>query len=322
MAKRLSDRLERRHIETIVTVFRCGSIHGAARELGLPQPLVTNLLRDTERILGKPLFARSHKGCVVLPDAKSALDGAIYAFKALETLDAIDESPNTTLRLGCIPRVTHGLVPALMRELKKVSPAFRVDVVEGTAQSLNAQLIDGELDCIIGRRPAASVRDSFIIENLYEEKTVVIAGKNHPLAAKSRIGLKDLIRYPWILPKTSSYSRDIWSELFSRVGVAPPHPMIESLSFLSNLHLVSKSDCVSIAPDRVAWEFEDLGLIAILNTQANFGEYMIAMTYHSTVVDHPGFKNFMIAAKRAAAAIQSRENVRVDRAVPEESNHE
>jgi DNA-binding transcriptional LysR family regulator len=308
MAKRLSDRLERRHIETIVTVSKCGSIHGAARALGLPQPLVTNLLRDTERILGKPLFARSHKGCVVLPDAQGVLDGAIYAFKALETLDGIDASPALRLRLGCIPRVTHGLVPALIRELNKVSALFRVEVVEGTAHSLNAQLIEGELDCIIGRRPVASVRgrDSFVIENLYEEKTVVIAGRDHPLAAKSRIGLKDLLRYPWILPRASSYSRDIWSELFSRAGVAPPHPMIESLSFLSNLHLVSKSDCVSIAPDRVAWEFEDLGLIAILDTQANFGEYAIVITYHNTIVDHPGFKSFMIAAKRAAAFIKSR----------------
>lgn len=308
MPKKTSERLERRHIDTIVMVARHGSIHAAARALGFPQPLLTNLLQDAERILGRSLFSRSHKGCVLLPDARTILNSALYASKALETLDDTHGKPELRLRLGCIPRVTHMFVPALLRALDDISSGFRVEVVEGTAGELQTLLVEGELDCFMGRRPVdlERAKEKFRIENLYQEKTVLIAGTNHPLTRKTRVGLKDLAGYPWILPKTRSYSRGILNELFSREGLTPPPSMIESVSFLSNLHLVSKSDCISIAPDRAAGEFEKLGLIKIIKTTLNLGEYTIVMMYHDTIADRPGFTDFQAAAQCAAAEIKPR----------------
>jgi DNA-binding transcriptional LysR family regulator len=307
MPKRAAERLERRHIETLVMVAKCGSIHAAARALELPQPQVTNLLRDAERIAGRRLFERSHTGCVVLPDAREWIGGAIYAEKALETLDRMDDTRQMRLRLGCIPRVSHTFVPVLLRELEGTANLFRLEILEGTANQLQSLLVEGELDCFIGRLPSAmdDARDSFAVESLYEERTVLIAGVQHPLAGRRRLGLRELTAYPWILPRTQSYSREMLNEVFARDGVAAPAAMIASLSFLSNLHLVSQSLCISIAPDRAAWEFERQGSIRILRTQANFGAYAIVMVHHHTIMDHPGFRDFVVAARHAAGRIRN-----------------
>jgi DNA-binding transcriptional LysR family regulator len=49
-------------IEAFMAVVRCGTVHGAAREIGLSQTGVTQRLRVLERELGTTLFTRSRKG--------------------------------------------------------------------------------------------------------------------------------------------------------------------------------------------------------------------------------------------------------------------
>lgn len=312
MPKKSAERLERRHIETLVMVARLGSIHAAARALELPQPQVTNLLRDAELIVGHRLFERSHKGCTVLPEARDWIGSAIYAEKALGTLDTLNTSRRMRLRLGCIPRVTHVFVPALLSELEGMGDHFQLEILEGTSNQFQSLLMEGELDCFIGRRPAAmdEAGDRFAMETLYEEAVVLVAGRHHPLAKKARVELRDLAGYSWILPRSHSSSRKTLNDIFAREGIAAPTAMIASLSFLSHLHLVAKSDCLSIAPDRAAREFEDAGSISILRTPSNFGEYAIVMAHHHTILDHPGFREFAAAARRAAERIRTRRNRR------------
>jgi DNA-binding transcriptional LysR family regulator len=307
MRKKSPERLERRHVDLLLAIARHGSIHAAARSLDIPQPLATYLLKDAERIAGKRLFSRSHRGCVPLADAHELLRGVRYAAKALHSLDVRDGQPQIKLRLGCIPRVTHTFVPELMDALARVAPDVALDIVEGTTASLDTQLSDGEIDVFMGRRPPGLLPgDShYVIENMYEEKTVVIAAQGHPLAAKGRASLEELAAYPWILPRQQSYSRNIWGEVFVRAGLAPPRAMIESLSFLSNVHLAARSACLSIAPDRIAAQFSGTGLISIIETGLNLGDYMVVLVHHETIAAHPSFEQFMVAARSAGARLSA-----------------
>jgi DNA-binding transcriptional LysR family regulator len=307
MRKKTLERLERKHVDLLVTIAEHGSIHAAARTLGIAQPLATSLLQDAERIAGRQLFSRSHRGCVPLPDAHELLRGVRYAAKALQSLDLRDGQPQVKLRFGCIPRVTHTFLPELLDALAREAPDVAVEIVEGTTMALDAQLNDGEIDVFMGRRPPGLVPGDghYIIENMYEEKTVVIAARNHPLAARRKASLVDLTAYPWILPRQQSYSRNIWSEVFVRAGLAPPRTMIESLSFLSNVHLASRSACLSIAPDRIAAQFQDTGLISVIETELNLGDYMVVMVHHETIAAHPSFQQFMAAAHQANARLLS-----------------
>ncbi|MFC4277972.1 LysR family transcriptional regulator [Achromobacter aloeverae] len=305
MRKKSPERLERRHVDLLVTIARHGSIHAAARALGIAQPLATSLLQDAERIAGRQLFSRSHRGCVPLADAHELLRGVRYAAKALHSLDVRNGQPQVKLRLGCIPRVTHTFVPELMDALGREAPDVAVEIVEGTTSALDAQLNDGEIDVFMGRRPPGLLPGDghYVIENMYEEKTVVIAARGHPLAARRKASLEELTAYPWILPRQQSYSRNIWGEVFVRAGLAPPRAMIESLSFLSNVHLAARSACLSIAPDRIAAQFQDSGLISIIETGLNLGDYMVVLVHHETIAAHPSFEQFMAAARHAGARL-------------------
>lgn len=81
--------MELRHLRYFAAVVDAGSIAGAARELGLAQPLVSKRVTELERELGVELFARHNRGVALTPaghafldHARAALDSAAKAAAA------------------------------------------------------------------------------------------------------------------------------------------------------------------------------------------------------------------------------------------------
>jgi DNA-binding transcriptional LysR family regulator len=56
MAKRRPSLLQPRQLEAIVAVASSGSVHAAARTLGIPQPALSRLISASETMLGVELF--------------------------------------------------------------------------------------------------------------------------------------------------------------------------------------------------------------------------------------------------------------------------
>ncbi|MEU5249916.1 LysR family transcriptional regulator, partial [Streptomyces asoensis] len=54
--------LEVRHLRVLCAIADAGSLHKAARELGMAQPSLSTQLRRIEQLLGGPLFVRDCMG--------------------------------------------------------------------------------------------------------------------------------------------------------------------------------------------------------------------------------------------------------------------
>src|SRR6188768_3540559 len=76
-------------IEAFMAIVRQGTVHGAAREVGLRQTGVTPLIRALERSLRVTLFVRSRKGMRVSGEGEALvrwcqsvgeLEGALLSF--------------------------------------------------------------------------------------------------------------------------------------------------------------------------------------------------------------------------------------------------
>ncbi len=55
--------LEVRHLRALCAIADAGSLHQAARRLGVSQPSLTTQLRRIENVLGAELFRRERTGC-------------------------------------------------------------------------------------------------------------------------------------------------------------------------------------------------------------------------------------------------------------------
>jgi DNA-binding transcriptional LysR family regulator len=301
-----SSLLHPRQLEAIVAVSRVRSVHAAARALGIPQPALSRLVAASERALGIELFTRSRSGTHATRAGERVVKEAAFALHAMQSVCDAAREPLPTVRLGCIPRVMHVLIPHLLAQLSDGDPGFRLQVTVGTSNELAVELDAARLDFVIARRatPGSEHVAEVDAEKLYSERTVVVCGRDNAAVKPTTCQVGELARLPWLLPKRGFYSRDLMDRLVSMSGLAPIVPVIESNSFESSLSVVAATKFLAIAPEFAARRFEQLRLVRIVRMNPSLGASPVMLQYPRQQRSHPAFEPFRAAAVRAARKVR------------------
>lgn len=236
--------LKLRHLRLLDLLERHGTLRRAAAQLHISQPAATGMLNDIEALFGVPLFTRSRQG-VALSPAGASLLGPIRTllneFEALqERVQEARAGGSRTLRIGAVPHVFTWLLPRLAERLVKAENIV-LQAIDGHSPTLLDQLLDGRLDCVIGRITPewllGEVGRQIHFEPLYDDTMVFVAGAGNPIANKQRLRYRDLLKESWVLPTRASTTRRAFIEAFLRNGLIPPNPKLETSSFLSSITL-------------------------------------------------------------------------------------
>ncbi|MGM7446191.1 LysR family transcriptional regulator, partial [Streptomyces tunisiensis] len=78
--------LEVRHLRALCAIADTGSLHRAARQLGVAQPSLSTQLRRIEQELGGALFVRARTGCRPTPLGRLVLSRARPLVSELRSL--------------------------------------------------------------------------------------------------------------------------------------------------------------------------------------------------------------------------------------------
>src|SRR5262249_37332335 len=141
---------------------------------------------------------------------------------------------------------THLLSKAISRFLA-LYPSASIRVSDGPYEALLDSLRAGDLDLLFGvlRRPscATDVSEEFLFSNPY----AVFVGQAHPLALASKIRLRELAAYEWILPARGTPRR----EAFERIFAGSPHrPTVSIETTSSGIYksILVATDMVALLP--------------------------------------------------------------------------
>lgn len=294
-----------RQIEAMVAVARTGSMHAAARLLGIPQPALSRLIAALETSLGVALFHRSPSGTRTTEVGERLLTQGAFALQALESvLEAARES-FPVVRLGCIPRVMHVFIPRLLALISDGNPGFRLRVSVGTSNERAEELDAARVDFVIARRASPGVAGAaeLCAEKLYAERSVVVCGRANDDVPRSTCHIRDLIGLPWVLPKRGFHSRDLLDSIIAARGLPPIVPIIESNSFESSLSAVALTRFLTIAPEFAARRFEQLTLVRIVRMRPTLAATPIMLEYCPAQEAHPTFNAFRTLTLVAARMI-------------------
>ncbi len=257
-----------RHVELIAEVYDCRSVLKAAKRLNLSQPTVTKALQDIETTLGLPLFERSNRGLKPTPygeifarHAKIVLAQLRHAAEELEGLRA---GYSGKVSVGTLLAASASILPDAIARLKKERPGVAISVAVGTYDLLMPSLRAGDLDMVLGRLPEEGRSSELVYEEFYAEPVCLVTRRGHPLTRKRRLGLRDLVHEPWLLPLPETTLRRQIERAFVEAGAAVPKNVIESVSILTNRVLLRKSDCIGVMPYHVALDDVEHGLLAFL----------------------------------------------------------
>jgi DNA-binding transcriptional LysR family regulator len=301
--------LQRRHLEAIVAVAEHRSVHGAARELGMAQPALSRLLTEAEAVIGMRLFARSSLGSSPTAAAASLLTQARFVLRGLERIGAGATRVRAPVRLGCIARGMHTLIPALLERIYPASEAhpetsgdaLRFRLVEGSTTALLEAATRGELDFAVVRSSGEAMPEAELaVERLYDERTVIIAAADATLPAEP-VSFARLAERDWVLPDLQTGSRAAFDRFWHEQGLPPVRPLIETRSFETNLALVAHTRFLSIAPESIAARHATRGGVRVVRTRRALPRSPVTLVFHQGATDDPTLAAFRVAIHDAAA---------------------
>ncbi|MEU9864848.1 LysR family transcriptional regulator [Streptomyces sp. NPDC047971] len=221
--------LEVRHLRVLCAIAETGSLHKAARQLGMSQPSLTTQLRRIENALGAELFTRGRTGCRPTPLGRSVLSRARPLVEQMATLitearSAAAGTDGPRLRVGS---TASRALPGWLRRLRTGRPgtdiALHMDV---SANALLRSVAAGQLDVAFVHevegcplRVPDGLRARVLVER---EPQFVSMAPDHPAAAQPVVDLTDLAGDRWMVDPTVDGEWDGLRRVLAEAGIDPP----------------------------------------------------------------------------------------------------
>lgn len=244
--------LEVRHLRVLCAIADSGSLHRAARELGMAQPSLSTQLRRIEQTLGGQLFVRARTGCRATPLGHEVLSRArplVAELAALVTetrAAAARAAGGRRLRIGATAsRAIPGWLRRLRGRAPRTEPTLQMDV---SANSLLRMVASGRLDMAFVHEVEGSplrVPPQLCLRVLVErEPQFVTLGADHPAAARREVALADLAEDRWMVDSTVDGE---WNALCRVLRAAGQEPDILHGDYLTAYSLAATGEVVTVS---------------------------------------------------------------------------
>lgn len=257
-------------------VATLGSMHKAAEAVHMSQPNVVKIVFQLEQLLGVNLFERHSKGVRLTVFAEHLLDRIrpmLGDAKAIsEELDSLSSGDGGSVAIGTLISASAWLLPESVALMKERYPGVNITIQEATNDILYPMLQVGELDVILGRLPENHGKD-IEVYSIYQDEMVIVGRAKHPLSKKKSCAPQELLKYPWIVPADSSPVRSQVDSFFIANGLETPENCITSLSMLTNLGILARSNALAMLPSVAARPLTKVGVLfeVPINVKAPFG---------------------------------------------------
>lgn len=166
----------------------------AAAASFVSQPTLSTQIRKLEDELGVSLVERAPRRVMLTPVGHDIADRARKVIADVEQMSEIarrSQDPEAgTVRLGLFPTLGPYLLPHVVSRVRQRFPRLELLLVEEKTDQILARLRDGRLDAGLLALPIHD--DQLHVEPLFDEPFLLAVPRQHPLAARDSLDLRDL----------------------------------------------------------------------------------------------------------------------------------
>jgi DNA-binding transcriptional LysR family regulator len=192
--------LNLRQIEVFRATMLTGSISGAAKLLHVSSPAVSRLISSTEQRLGLTFFKRIKGRLYPTPEARRLFLEVDAVYQSVERVNEVAEDlvGNRVghLRIACSPSLGQLMLPHAVKRFYERLPDVRIILHTLLPSVLLQTVLTQQVE--LGVAFVQETHPNLIQRPLYENRLVAALPKEHPLAAKERLELKDFLDQPFI----------------------------------------------------------------------------------------------------------------------------
>ena len=291
-----------RQLEVFRAMMDAGTTTGAAKLLSLSQPAVSQHLSQLESELGLVLFVREHGRLVPTKQAMSLFDDVAFAFEGFERVLNLARDIRGggvgMMRIAAPFSLCECLVPRIVSVLLSSHPNMRFTVELGRYESIIGQVAARQVDLGIVKEPVQHPGVSLI--PMLDSEAVCALPAGHPLAAKKKLDLDDLLGEPLImLGRRKSWRHEI-DAVFRRRNVIP-NIRLETHSVGAACGFVAGGVGLAVVPELLGAQYA--GRDIVLRPFAPTIIHKFAVAYPSTLNNVDLAEQFADHARRIAADI-------------------
>ena len=225
----------------------------AAKQVGLSQPAMSNVLRRLRNTFDDPILVRHGRNMVPTQRALHLVEHANEALRILESaLRTTDFDPSTSQRVFriCVSDYTCDvLVRHWHADLRREAPGITIELHPPPAHGSLEPLERGSVDLLFGA--FTNLRPPFHEVALFDETFAVVARADHPHMTQGGIDLETYLQLDHILvhPLGPGGGHGIVDTVLASMNHERNVPLHVSY-FGTALHSVTTSDLVATLPKR------------------------------------------------------------------------
>lgn len=246
--------METNRLKYFVTLAREGSFGRAAERLYVSQPALSQQVQKLESDLGVSLIDRTKRPWQLTPVGRSVLEHAKRVLNELQDLhtliDAADAGEIGRIRFGIVPTALYGRVPTALRSYDREHPDVDVSVEVFNTTTLLTMLKDTRID--IGIVLSEYSDSQLQCMPLYSTEMLMAMPREHPLAARTEVRLRDFRDESFCMTARSSASPNHDQIVAACVAEGfSPRVSLERGSYAEQVGLVASGMGVAVVPSEV-----------------------------------------------------------------------
>jgi LysR family hydrogen peroxide-inducible transcriptional activator len=194
----------------------------AARQCHVTQPSLTRAIQQLEKEFGGYLFNRrpskvqlTELGKLVRPYLQEAWEQAQAAKK--KARDYASKAP-TQLNLAIMCTIAPGLLIQMFARFRSARPDIKLDLLDGTAQSIEERLIGSKAEAAIYCRPDHALDPRLNYLPLFREQMMIVLPADHRLAGRETIEIADLAGEQYVQRSFCEFN-DMVDRVFDARGI-------------------------------------------------------------------------------------------------------
>lgn len=259
--------MELRQLRYFVTVAKTLNFSEAAKSLFITQGTLSQQIKQLEDELGSELFVRSshsvsltEAGMEMLPLAQHALKDSSECFQRISDLK---KGVTGTLNIG-LTTSFRGILNNALKVYLKQYPNVKLQIIYSSIGELITMLDEHEIDFFIAFKSAVQY-DEIDTDPLLDSELCAVMSKEHPLADRKSLTMKDLERQRIVLPSSGLQSRKAFDRFVDAdtsilnicVEINNPHGIIK-LVHSTQLIAIMSSLATYYDPTLVAIPIEEM----------------------------------------------------------------
>jgi len=203
--------LSARDLKAFIALAEERNFTRAAERVHLSQSAFSTLIQNVEQSLGGRLFERSTRNVLLTTEGKLFESSARAVLADLESMvsDFRDhaEQRKGKVAVAALPSLAAGWLPGVLAEYRRLHPGVELCLIDKLAEECKMAVRARQADFAIA---TAGEHDMDLAsEPLCEDEFHLVCRKDHPLAARKRIGIKDLASEPFVHMSRNSSVRHL-----------------------------------------------------------------------------------------------------------------